>query len=99
MDGDTATINITAPTTGRPWLRYNLTLCALAGGAPTANCVEQTCAASAAASAVTTCTVDGLPAANTSYAVEVVAERVSKSGALVAAPAADTATVTLPDNE
>ena len=97
-NADSAAVTITAPTTGRPWLRYNLTLCTLAGGAPTADCVQQTCADAQAADFTTSCAPLGGLEASTAYGVAVVAERVNSVGkAVLSTPAV--ATFTTPAHE
>ena len=98
-DGDSGIVEITAPTTGRPWASFNLTACVLNGTALTGDCTEQTCMdANTADSAVTPCALEGLEA-STAYGVVVVAEKKLASNATVASPASQRVDFTTPPHE
>ena len=89
-DGDSAVLTVTAPATGRPWLRFNVTLCTgteMAAGCPTLACN--------ATGAVTECAVEGLEA-STDYRATVFAEKAGKDGQPIASPASSIASFQTP---
>lgn len=100
-DGDSADVSITAPTTGRPWASYNLTVCVLDDAYLTENedCRTQTCTdASTATSAVTACPLEGLEA-STSYGVVVVAVKAGAGGKSITSPTSQRVDFTTPLHE
>lgn len=98
-DADSAVVEVTAPTTGRPWASYNLTACVLDGTELTDDCRKQTCPdASTATSAGTPCALEGLEA-STSYGVVVLAEKAGAGGKAVISPASQRVNFTTPLHE
>lgn len=97
IDGDSAAVNVTAPTTGGEWASYNITLCVVASQGAAPGCTDVVCKA-AVGSPLTTCPLEGLEALTT-YRVSALAEKAGQGGTVVASPVSDPGTVTTPDHE